>query len=491
MGGGSLFKANESRAAGKLFLINDIFECFCMSRMYMKKTTLTLLLGLLCGLWAKAQPADSVLIRSFFNEALGQGRAYDDLHYLCKNIGHRISGSKQAQQAVEFTFERMKAYGFDTVYLQEVMVPQWVRGEKEKAFVSANGKKLMDLHVVALGNSVGTGAAGLQAKVIEVFSLKELETLDRAEIEGKIVFYNRPFNDTHIISFDAYRDAVDQRSSGASEASKYGAVAVIVRSMTHSLDQYPHTGALRYAEGTKPIPAMAVSTMDAQKLHELLLANRELKLSMTDYCVMKEDVKSYNVVGEIKGSLHPEQIITVGGHLDSWDIGEGAHDDGAGCMQSMEALRLFKALHVKPERTIRAVMFMNEENGLRGGKVYAEQAVLKGEKHYAAIESDRGGFTPRGFTVEAEGDTIEKMQRWIKLLAPYGLDKIEQGGGGADISYLNNQGAVLIGYVPDSQRYFDVHHAATDVFESVNKRELAMGAASMASLLWLLSHYGF
>ena len=440
---------------------------------------------------AAAQQTDSVTIRSFFTKALSNGKAYDDLRYLCKNIGHRISGSAQAQRAVEFTYERMKSYGFDTVYLQEVMVPQWVRGAKETAFVTAGGKKIMDLHVTALGNSVGTGAAGASGKVVEVFSLKELEKLGRAAIEGNIVFYNRPFNDEHIVSFEAYRDAVDQRSSGAAEAAKYGAAAVVVRSMTHTLDDFPHTGALRYADGVKPIAAIAVSTADAEKIHELLAQNKDLKISLTTFCEMRADVKSYNVIGELRGRVHPEEIITVGGHLDSWDIGEGAHDDGAGCVQSIEALRLFKLTGIKPARTLRCVMFMNEENGLRGGKVYAEQAAVKKEKHYAAIESDRGGFTPRGFSIEAGADTVARMQRWVKLLAPYGLDKIEQGGGGADISPLNSQGTVLIGYVPDSQRYFDVHHAATDVFESVNKRELAMGAASMAAMLWLLSEYGF
>jgi hypothetical protein len=457
----------------------------------MKQVMLMLLIALgFCPL-TEAQQPDSVIIRSFFTEALSSAKAYDDLRYLCKNIGHRISGSAQAQRAVEFTYDRMKAYGFDTVYLQEVMVPQWVRGANETAFVTGNGSEILQLHVTALGNSVGTGGVAITARIIEVFSLKQLEQLGKAAIEGNIVFFNRPFNDAHINSFDAYRDAVDQRVAGAAEAAKYGAVAVVVRSMTHSIDSFPHTGALQYPHGVKKIPAMAVSTIDADMMHGWITQNKELKLSMTSYCEMKEDVKSYNVVGEIRGTIHPEEIITVGGHLDSWDIGEGAHDDGAGCVQSIEALRLFKVLHIKPARTLRCVMFMNEENGLRGGKAYAQQALLKNEKHYAAIESDRGGFAPRGFSVEAGADTIRKMQRWLALLTSYGLDKIEQGGGGADISPLNPLGAVLIGYVPDSQRYFDVHHAASDVFENVNKRELAMGAGSMASLLWLLCRYEF
>jgi len=439
---------------------------------------------------AFAQSADdSVVIRRFFSEALNKGKAYEDLRFLCKNIGHRLSGSASAQRAVDFTQKLMREYGFDSVYLQYVQVPHWVRGEKEEAKAFLSNGKSVPLRVLALGNSVGTGSDGVKAGVVEVKSIKELDSLGTERIKGKIVFFNRPMNPSFITTFEAYGDAVDQRSIGASSAAKYGAVAIIVRSMTLAHDTFPHTGALRYLDSIPQIPALAVSTNDADVLSVFVKKDKGVQLYLKTTCAMLGEAPSFNVVGEIKGTKFPQEVIVVGGHLDSWDVGEGAHDDGAGCIQSIEALRLFKACGIKPERTIRCVMFMNEENGLRGGKAYDEATAS--QKHIAAIESDRGGFTPRGFAVETEKTAhLEKIKSWTNLLAPYGLDKITSGGGGADISYLKKRGCTLIGFVPDSQRYFDYHHAHTDVFEAVNRRELEMGAASMASLLWLLSHYG-
>lgn len=434
-------------------------------------------------------PNDSVVIKRLFTEALNKGKAYEDLRFMCKNIGHRLSGSVAAQKAVEYTQKLMRDYGFDSVYLQYVQVPHWVRGEKEEAKAFLSNGKSVPLRVLALGNSVGTGGNGVKAEVIEVKSIKELDSLGQQAIKGKIVFFNRPMNPTFITTFEAYGDAVDQRSIGASSAAKYGAVAVIVRSMTLARDTFPHTGALRYLDSLPQIPAVAISTNDADVLSIFVKKDKGVQVYLKTNCAMLGEAPSFNVVGEIKGTKFPQEIIVVGGHLDSWDVGEGAHDDGAGCIQSIEALRLFKACGLKPQRTIRCVMFMNEENGLRGGKAYDEETAT--QKHIAAIESDRGGFTPRGFAIETEQVAhLEKIKSWTNLLAPYGLDKILPGGGGADISYLKKRGCTLIGFVPDSQRYFDYHHAHTDVFEAVNRRELELGAASMASLLWLLSQYG-
>lgn len=434
-------------------------------------------------------PNDSEVIKRLFTEALNKGKAYEDLRFMCKNIGHRLSGSVAAQKAVEYTQKLMRDYGFDSVYLQYVQVPHWVRGEKEEAKAFLSNGKSVPLRVLALGNSVGTGGNGVKAEVIEVKSIKELDSLGQQAIKGKIVFFNRPMNPTFITTFEAYGDAVDQRSIGASSAAKYGAVAVIVRSMTLARDTFPHTGALRYLDSLPQIPAVAISTNDADVLSIFVKKDKGVQVYLKTNCAMLGEAPSFNVVGEIKGTKFPQEIIVVGGHLDSWDVGEGAHDDGAGCIQSIEALRLFKACGLKPQRTIRCVMFMNEENGLRGGKAYDEETAT--QKHIAAIESDRGGFTPRGFAIETEQVAhLEKIKSWTNLLAPYGLDKILPGGGGADISYLKKRGCTLIGFVPDSQRYFDYHHAHTDVFEAVNRRELELGAASMASLLWLLSQYG-
>ncbi|MFD2245781.1 M20/M25/M40 family metallo-hydrolase [Pontibacter ruber] len=430
--------------------------------------------------------ADSVTIRKIYDNALTSYKSYEDLRYLTKNIGARLSGSPQAAAAVDWSKKVMEDMGLDRVYLQEVMVPHWVRGEKEVGRIE--GKKKQDVAIAALGSSVGTGKKGLRAEVVEVHSLEELKNKD---VKGKIVFFNRPFDNKHIQTGTAYGGAVDQRGGGPVAAAKQGAVGVIVRSMTNDYQDVAHTGNTKYQEGVEKIPAAAISTNGAEMLSKMLKDDAKLKFFMRMNCETQPDVKSYNVIGEIKGTEKPEEIIVVGGHLDSWDLGEGAHDDGTGCMQSIEVLRLFKDMGIKPKRTIRAVMFMNEENGLRGGLKYAEEAKAKGEKHIAAIESDAGGFTPRGFGIDGNDGQYSKVLTWKNLLAPYGLHDLTRGGGGADIGPLKGQGTVaLIGFRPDSQRYFDYHHTVIDTFEQVNRREMQLGAASMASLVYLISEYG-
>lgn len=447
---------------------------------------------LLCSFSSSfAQKKDSIVIRQVYDEALLRGQAYTQLEYLCKKIGARLSGSPQAAAAVEFTRYIMDTMKLDRVYLQPVIVPHWVRGAKEIGKI-LNSKQIgeQEVRVVALGNSVGTGKGGITAKVLEVKSFEELKALGKAKVNGKIVFFNRPMDATKFNTFDAYGGASDQRGAGPSEAAKLGAVGVVVRSLASNIDDFPHTGSTRY-QFVRQIPAVAISTKGAELLSELLKNDTTLLFHFETHCQMLPDVLSYNVIGEIKGSEKPEEIIVVGGHLDSWDLAEGAHDDGTGCMQAIEVLRIFKALNIKPKRTIRAVMFMNEENGLRGGLEYAKVALDQNEKHIAAIESDRGGFTPREFSTEAPMDILQKMQTWVPLLEPYGITAIKKGGGGADISPLRNQNTVLIGYVPDSQRYFDLHHTEQDTFDKVNPRELALGAGAMTALVYLISEYGF
>ncbi|MDX5444412.1 MAG: M20/M25/M40 family metallo-hydrolase [Hymenobacteraceae bacterium] len=438
-----------------------------------------------------AAVSDSAVIRKIYDEALSDPQSYKNLEYLSTRIGGRLSGSPQAAAAVEWTRQLMESMDLDRVYLQEVMVPHWVRGEKEYAKIY-NSRLVgsQEVNVCALGGSVGTGANGLSAEVVEVKNFDELQQLGKKKVKGKVVFFNRPMDPTHVSTFHAYGGAVDQRSRGAIEAAKLGAVGVVVRSMTMTLDDFPHTGAMRYEEGVTQIPAAAISTVGAETLSKLLQADPDLKLYLKMNCQTYPDVLSYNVIGEIKGSEKPEEIVVVGGHLDSWDIGDGAHDDGAGCMQAIEVLRLMKELNIKPKRTVRAVMFMNEENGVRGGRKYAEIAEKNNEKHIAAIESDAGGFTPRGFGIEADKAKTATIVNWSALLAPYGLHNIGPGHGGVDIGPLKKQNVALIGLVPDSQRYFDYHHAASDTFDKVNKRELALGAASMAALTYLLATYG-
>lgn len=430
------------------------------------------------------------MVKKIFDQELSDGRSYEMLEFISTKIGSRLSGSPGAAAAVEWTRQTMKDFS-DTVWLQPVMVPHWVRGEKEVArIINSRKSGTIEVNVCALGGSVGTGNPGIAANVVEVRSFDELKQLGAKNIHGKIVFFNRPMDPTQVNTFSAYAGAVDQRGSGASEASRFGAVGVIVRSMGSNIEDYPHTGGLRYAPDVKKIPAIAISTKHAEILSASLKDEKEIQFYFATYCKTLEDEPSFNVIGEIKGSSVPEEIIVVSGHLDSWDLGQGAHDDGAGCVQAMEVLRLFRTMGYKPKKTIRAVMYMNEENGLRGGVEYARQSEIRKENHAAAIESDRGGFTPRGFSMTASAVAVAKVKTWKPLFEKYGLTDFDQKGGGADIGPLENQNVPLIGFLPDSQRYFKYHHTAEDTFDKVDKRELELGSAAMAALVYLIDQHG-
>lgn len=462
----------------------------------MKKYSLLLAL-LLLAFTGNAQLSheqeDSLNLEKLFDMSLLNGQSYLWLDHLSNNIGGRLSGSVNAERAVEYTRIELEKMELDSVWLQPVMVPKWTRGRPEYAYIQVEGGATTPVNIAALGGSEPTPTGGLKAEVLEVKGLEDLENYGREEIEGKIVFYNRPMRPEVINTFAAYGGCVDQRYSGAEEAAKYGAAGVIVRSLSHKIDDVPHTGSMSYGDtpSDQRIPAAAISTEDAEYLSGLLRLNRKTSLYFQMNCRNYDDVESHNVIGEITGSEYPEEIIVVGGHLDSWDLGDGSHDDGAGVVQSMEVLRLFKKSGMRPKRTLRVVLFMNEENGLRGGMKYAEVAKAKGETHIFALESDAGGFTPRGFSFDATDSQFEQIAAWKPLFEPYLIHLFERGGSGADIGPLKNGETVLAGLRPDSQRYFDYHHAETDTFETVNKRELELGAATMASLVYLVDKYGF
>ncbi len=434
--------------------------------------------------------ADSIVLRRMADDILRKNAAYENLRFLCKKVGSRLSGSAGAEKAVIETARMLREAGADTVYLQPCMVPHWVRGAKEEANITLSNGKTFTLKAAALGNSVGTPAKGISAHIIEVKNFAELDNLGKAGVEGKIVFYNYPMDPTNVATFRSYGQAGAYRGNGPSMAAKYGAVGVMIRSLASNVDDYPHTGATRYNDSFPKLPAIAISTRDADYLSEALQKKQVTKAYFKTNAEMLPDVQSYNVVGEIRGTEFPDEIITVGGHLDSWDLAEGAHDDGTGCVQSIEVIRVMKALGIKPKRTIRAVMFMNEENGLRGGTAYAEQAKKENKKFIFALESDAGGFVPRGFGVSANPDQAAKIFAWKWLFQPYGAGDFTSGGGGADIGPLKPLGTAMAGLSPDSQRYFDVHHASTDVFEAVSPRELNLGAIAMAGLIYLVSEYG-
>ncbi|MFY7665056.1 M28 family peptidase [Flavobacterium sp.] len=438
---------------------------------------------------AKAQ-TDAEMLAEIHKTALTKGKSYVWLEHLCNKIGSRLSGSANAEKAVQYTYEQLRLLELDSVYLQEILVPKWERGAPEEAYYKAGNKKVK-VPICALGMSVATPKNGLTAQVVEVQSIEELEKRGAA-LKGKIVFFNRPMNPEFVETFRAYGACVDQRSSGAREAAKYGAVGVIVRSMTLHADDFPHTGQTGYGDlrENQRIPAAAISTNAADRLSLELKLNPNLEFFFKQSCKQYPDVLSANVVGEIRGTVYPEEIIVVGGHLDSWDLGTGAHDDGAGCVQSIEVLHLLKKIGYKPQRTIRAVMFMNEENGVRGGLAYEKYSNQRGENHIFALESDLGGFSPRGFSFVCDDANFEQIRSWQSLFEPYLIHRFVKGFSGVDIGPLKSEKIVKAGLQPDSQRYFDHHHAANDTFEHVHKRELELGAAAMTSLIYLIDKYG-
>ena len=456
----------------------------------MKKSILLVAL-FIGGLTTFAQTKDELALKEIYKSSLTNAKCYPWLEHLSNTIGSRLSGSTGAEKAVLYTKAQLETLGLDKVYLQEVMVPKWVRGDKEIGYLQV-GKQKMTFPICALGGSVATPKTGIKATVIEVKSLEELTALGEAKVKGKIIFFNRPMNPEFVETFKAYSSCVDQRSSGAKEAGKLGALAVIVRSMNLRLDDLPHTGATNYGDIaiSQRIPAAAISTNGAELLSKSLKENPTATFYLKQSCQTYDDVLSYNVVGELTGTEHPERIMVVGGHLDSWDLGDGSHDDGTGCVQSMEVLNIFKNMGYKPKNTIRVVLFMNEENGVRGGKEYENQSNKNKENHIFALESDSGGFSPRGFSIEADEANFNKISSWASLFEPYLIHKFVKGHSGVDIGPLKSNSIVKVGLQPDSQRYFDYHHAANDTFDAVNKRELELGAATMASLMYLIDQNG-
>ena len=438
----------------------------------------------------------ATIIRKIFDEALVKGQSYQNLTHLCKQVGNRLAGSPQAAAAVEWGRQTLLAANADTVYLQPCMVTHWVRGQHEEGRFISKRIGHEPIKLCALGGSVATDPAGLHAPIIMIQSLSELDKLSPKQVKGKIVYLHRPFDEALISTFSAYSGCAGDRYTGAPKAAKLGAVGFILRSLGSPVDDYPHTGSMGYVDSLPKIPAAAVSTKSGDWMKQMIEKDPEASFYLNLDCQSYPDAPSFNVIGEIKGTEHPEEVILVGGHLDSWDKGEGAHDDGAGVVHSIEVLRILKAQGLKPKRTIRCVLFMNEENGAKGAKEYARVAAIKKtERCIFALESDRGGFTPRGFSIDALPDKIEgaynQVRNYNDLLAPYGIHQFEKGLSGVDVAPLKEHGTVTSGYIPDSQRYFDYHHTDADVLEAVNQRELELGAGAITALIWLISEDGW
>lgn len=454
------------------------------------KTKIFATLALLAPIASQAQSQDSVMFRKISDEILMHGTCYNNLRTLCKTVGNRLAGSPGAAKAVTWGEKAMKEAGADRVWLQPANVPQWIRG-KESLELKIDSK-YKHVTALSLGNTEGTGGKMLEAPVIMVYNFDEFKQLPESDVKGKIVFFNYRFRQDFVNSFEGYGDAVAYRWNTPNVAARKGAVGVIIRSMSTGEDDFPHTGSMHYDDSVpRQIPEMALGNYTADDLEKACKKGGAMARMKSECHLMKDLVPSYNVIGEIKGTETPERIITVGGHLDSWDVGEGAHDDGAGCVQSIEVIRAFKALGIRPRYTIRAVLFMNEENGNKGGWAYEDSAKAKNELHILAIESDAGGFSPRGIGLEMSEPKKEQIRKYATLFLPYNVYDFTHEEGGVDISPIHHKMDVpAAGLMPDSQRYFDYHHTANDVFENVNHRELKLGAVTMAQLIYLVCEHG-
>ncbi|MFC6267637.1 M20/M25/M40 family metallo-hydrolase [Frigoriflavimonas asaccharolytica] len=449
----------------------------------MKKIILFLPL-FLGGIFFSQVKTDSLQFSKISDQILSEGKAYEDLRELTKGIGHRLSGSAAYTKAEKWAFDKLKAAGADKVWYEDVMVPVWERGKESLQIKIGNGK-YKSIKMLSLGNSEGTKGKNIEAEIIFVKNKNEFDALSEEQVKGKIVFFNYAFNQKFITTGQAYGDAGIYRRSSASWAGKKGAKAVIIRSLSSAFDDVPHTGMMRYeADDTTKIPAVAIGPKSADEL-ENILKNQKVVAKLNSNCTMKGEQMAHSVIGELTGK-NDQSVIVVGGHLDSWDVGEGAQDDGAGIVQSIEVLRTFKKLNIQNNHTIRVVCFANEENGVKGGEKYAENIKLKNEKHIFAIESDGGGFTPRGFGLVMSPEKRKEIQSWSSLFVPYGVTNFNAQYAGTDIEPMEDQGVALAELIPDSQRYFDIHHTEEDTFEKVNRRELLLGATVVTQLIYLI-----
>ncbi|WP_336690767.1 MULTISPECIES: M28 family peptidase [unclassified Chryseobacterium] len=441
-------------------------------------TTLTLL-GL--AVFGQAKE-DSIQFAKISTEILNKGKAYNELRELTKNIGHRLSGSASYEKAVTWAEQKLRDAGADKVWLQEVMVPVWVRGKESLHIKTSNGK-WKSLKMLSLGNSEGTGGKDISGEIIMVRSMEEYDKLSPEQVKDKIVFFNYPFSQTYIETFRGYGDAAKYRSTAASLTAKKGGKFAIIRSLSSAFDDVPHTGSMRYQDDKK-IPAVAVGSTTADELAELL-KSQKITAKLNSNCGMKGEKLSHSVIGEITGKKD-KSVIVVGGHLDSWDVGEGAHDDGSGIVQSIEVLRTFKNLGIQNNHTIRVVCFANEENGVKGGVMYGKTVKENNEKHLFAIETDAGGFTPRGISLDMDNEKRKQIQSWADLFLPYGIYDFKNTYSGTDLYPLHDLGIPTAELVPDSQRYFDIHHTEEDTFEKVNRRELLLGASTLTQIIYMI-----
>lgn len=414
------------------------------------------------------------MISNVYKNALTSGESYENLKALC-DIGPRQIGSKASMKAVYLLKKQMEKKGFDKVYIQEFKSPVWYPNSRAKAIIISGNSANYSLEVDVFGPSIATDMAGLKAEIVEVNGIEDLEKLDKKNIKGKIVFYNTPMRNTFSNPLDAYVEARMLRFNGTSIAAKYGAVGVLMRSLTTSIDKFPHTGSIVYDSKIKKIPALAVSSKDSVLLSNLLKKKTNLKVKIFVDTNIVDSVKSYNLIAELKGQTNPEEVIIIGAHIDSWYNTPGAHDDGAGCVQMMDVLRIFKELKISNNRTIRVILFMDEEINRAGAQAYRDKFNDKKEKIILGIESDLGGYSPNGFLIDGKSSIINQIQSYKNLLLPYGLYNIGKGFGCMDILMLKRKfGFPSIALRVESQRYFEIIHTVNDTIDKVHPRELQL-----------------
>ena len=443
-----------------------------------------LILPLFLGGFLFAQnKTDSLQFKQISDHILVKGEAYKDLTELTKGVGNRLSGSANYDKAVKWAEAKLKEAGADKVWLQEVMVPVWVRGKESLHIKTGNGG-WKAIKMLSLGNSEGTGGKDLTGEMLMVNTFDEFKKLSENQVKGKIVFFNFEWRQDYVEPFKAYGEAGTYRRSAASEVAKKGGKAAIIRSLSSAFDDEPHTGSLRYDDNVAKVPAAAIGNNSADELAKLL-KSQKVTAKLNSNCGMKADKLSYSVIGELTGKKD-NSVIIAAGHLDSWDVGEGAHDDGSGIVQSIEVLRTFKKLGIQNNHTIRVICYANEENGVKGGYKYLEEVKKSGEKHLFAIESDAGGFSPRGIAMDMPQDKINQIKSWSNLFLPYGIYDFEKRHSGVDIGPLKQIGVPLAGLFPDPQRYFDIHHTHEDTLDKVNRRELLMGATVLTQLVYMI-----
>lgn len=418
------------------------------------------------------RPATNRLIE----EALRNDTAYRRLAYLSDRIGPRLSGSSGLEAAIRWSVEEMRRDSLDNIHTEKVMVPHWVRGSESAELLEPVARPLV---MLGLGLSVGTPRGGITAEVVVVKDFDELERLGKAGIKGKIVCYNVPFVN--------YGATVQYRASGPSRAALLGAKAVLVRSVGPVSLRTPHTGTLRYTEDAPQIPAAAITIEDAETLARMQARGEKIRVRLKMGAKTLPDAESANVIADLKGRERPEEIVLVCGHLDSWDVGTGSQDDGGGCLAAWEALRLMKALDLRPRRTVRVVLYTNEENGLRGGSAYRDAHKAELKNHVLAIEADSGVWTPFGFGVGGSDATFAAVQSIAPLLTPTGADRITRGGGGADIGPLGPEGVPLMGLSTDTTKYWEIHHTPADTMDKVVPQDFARCVAAMAVMSYAVA----